>query len=566
MTDKLEDIKKYIGDKLSLLTACENNESVNFIKKLLTAYPEAAHEKDSLGILPLHKACNFGYPKELIELIYKCNPGAIKEECHNGLPLITALSGGYCSIETLEFLHSQYTDAINQVNRRINIIMYDLVTKELDNSLAYLAFIFKIKPDLLCQEFKDGRDKSNLFFLALKYKRPIEVIELLLHAHPEAARKEDSNNNFPLHIACANNATPEVIKLLLQAYPEAAFKQNYWGKIPIQYVFEKNAPIEVIKLLLQAYPDEFFTELHPLHMACENNYPIEFIKFLLERYPEAIKIKFNDSLPLTLAIINGALIEVIELLFQAYPEAINEKNCGMLPFHFCCKFKSSFEVTQLIYNKYPEAIRIKDDYGKLALHYACSYYWHKPYDGLKINKNEDRIKYPIVEVIELLFNIYPAAAKKKDNEGYLPLHYICISFRDFTDKFIDFTDKLITFYPKSINKEVKDRNRVYTTPLLNICENTHMVPDIIYLLLARGANYWVKNNFNEDAVYNIELNQKNSHHCACVCKPEDARLVIKILKRWPVLMTIIMLKELKVFNLGSINMAMIDVAEYMGIK
>ena len=36
------------------------------------------------------------------------------------------------------------------------------------------------------------------------------------------------------------------------------------------------------------------------------------------------------------------------------------------------------------------------------------------------------------------------------------------------------------------------------------------------------------------------------------------------LKRWPVLMTVLMLRELRVFHLGSIDMAMIDLFESIG--
>ena len=45
---------------------------------------------------------------------------------------------------------------------------------------------------------------------------------------------------------------------------------------------------------------------------------------------------------------------------------------------------------------------------------------------------------------------------------------------------------------------------------------------------------------------------------------DRAKVVRVFLKRWPVLMTVLMLLELRVFHLGSIDMAMMDLFESIG--
>ncbi len=46
---------------------------------------------------------------------------------------------------------------------------------------------------------------------------------------------------------------------------------------------------------------------------------------------------------------------------------------------------------------------------------------------------------------------------------------------------------------------------------------------------------------------------------------KDSAIVVRVfLKRWPVLMTVLMLLELEVFHLGNIDMAMMDLFESIG--
>ena len=45
---------------------------------------------------------------------------------------------------------------------------------------------------------------------------------------------------------------------------------------------------------------------------------------------------------------------------------------------------------------------------------------------------------------------------------------------------------------------------------------------------------------------------------------DGAKAIIIFLERWPVLMTILMLRELSVFHLGNIDLAMMDLFEYIG--
>ena len=52
--------------------------------------------------------------------------------------------------------------------------------------------------------------------------------------------------------------------------------------------------------------------------------------------------------------------------------------------------------------------------------------------------------------------------------------------------------------------------------------------------------------------------------CRYSSSKDNAEAIQVFLERWPVLMMIIMLRELEVFHLGNIDLAMMDLFEYIG--
>ncbi len=52
--------------------------------------------------------------------------------------------------------------------------------------------------------------------------------------------------------------------------------------------------------------------------------------------------------------------------------------------------------------------------------------------------------------------------------------------------------------------------------------------------------------------------------CSYEASKDRAKAIRIFIKRWPVLMTVLMLRELIVFHLGSIDLAMMDLFEFIG--
>ena len=83
---------------------------------------------------------------------------------------------------------------------------------------------------------------------------PIEVVDSLLHAHPEGASAVDYEGSTPIHFACHYGANTNVVERLLAAYPDGISKQDRYGRSPLFHAVDKRANLEVVRCLIRADP------------------------------------------------------------------------------------------------------------------------------------------------------------------------------------------------------------------------------------------------------------------------------------------------------------------------
>uniref|UniRef100_A0A7S4S0K3 Ankyrin repeat protein n=1 Tax=Ditylum brightwellii TaxID=49249 RepID=A0A7S4S0K3_9STRA len=167
---------------------------------------------------------------------------------------------------------------------------------------------------------------------AIKYNASFDVIELLLHKDPDAARVKGWT---PLHEACESNASVEMVRYLLEIWPNAARERVGDGYTPLCYAINQNASIDVIEMLLEVYPDaaryplaELDDEYYDgdddtaLHMACnKNSISLEVVSALLSIWPDAVCHKNinNGETPLHRACANeNATLEVVQVLLDCW--------------------------------------------------------------------------------------------------------------------------------------------------------------------------------------------------------------------------------------------------------
>jgi ankyrin repeat protein len=127
------------------------------------------------------------------------------------------------------------------------------------------------------------------------------VVELAEQVSEEAIMVDD-HGSTPLHIACWGNPPLEVIQALLFAYPQAATDKDILGNTPLHVAAShpETNPV-IVKALLQACPITVSITnkegLTALHMACRHAPANEqVIGLLIDAYPRALQTRTKVSL------------------------------------------------------------------------------------------------------------------------------------------------------------------------------------------------------------------------------------------------------------------------------
>jgi ankyrin repeat protein len=131
----------------------------------------------------------------------------------------------------------------------------------------------------------------------------------------------------PLHYACRFASTNvELIELLINTCPDAVRAQDRHHRYPLHIALDSGASVEVIKLLLDTdtTDEALFTRSKrllklPLHIACSSGCDLEVIRLLLQKAKDIAYLRSKTktgSTPLHLAVVNKIDPKAIELLVK----------------------------------------------------------------------------------------------------------------------------------------------------------------------------------------------------------------------------------------------------------
>jgi hypothetical protein len=136
---------------------------------------------------------------------------------------------------------------------------------------------------------------------------------------------------------------------------------------------------------------------------------------LLARYPDAIrtKDKCDERTPLHKAVRHGEVsVEGVELLIDACPENLTDvEHYGLTPLSMAITNRASNDMIHLLLNRGPQAARMKDVEGAYPLHHISMYRRYRRY----------------LHIQSQIYSLYPEAIHKLDKCGHTPLHCACIT-------------------------------------------------------------------------------------------------------------------------------------------
>ena len=294
------DAIKRVSDQfgLPIHVACKAGSSVDFLKNLISFYPESiTHNHNSLG-LPLHCSVRHEHLFEFfIEKQY-----VSYTQTHGKFYLHALLRDG--GMGQREMLATRLIEASDNRQAR--------------ESCPFFGSGFKRKERPIT-EVKDNQGRLPLH-LAVSFSLNLEFVEDLISKYPDALSERDCEGKTPLHLAFQNGARPEIIETLLL--------QGQAGLAPMTVQDNK-------KRL-------------PFHLGCQYHREHAFMERLIGdigyQYEHVVDFDFlpkqvdmDGDLPLHKACIGGNL-QCIPSLASAFPLALRTRNnAGMFPVFLLCQ-------------------------------------------------------------------------------------------------------------------------------------------------------------------------------------------------------------------------------------
>jgi ankyrin repeat protein len=330
------------------------------------------------------------------------------------------------------------------------------------------------------------------------------VVRLLLKAYPEAAQVRNQLGDLPLHKSCEFQDFPDVVMMLLQAYSNATQEKDMAGRLPLHIACGYATSPDIVRMIVQAYPQAAEVRSNyghlPLHIACNIPEPsAAIVKLLIEAYPYATKVQdYGGWLPLHLACSLGASLEVLHFLLETYPESLDIKeNSGLKPFYHLkqsAEYKYGTEyvfllhqaviggysvlLVKLLLQAFPESCRKKDNDGMIPLHYVCES--NRPHFIEYVMTLLDADNKDALSIQDdwgrTSMQLLTSAASKKDDNSRLPLHHLAACSKCLSEKSVQL---LLDAYPESI----RSADKYGMLPFYYACLNPSTSLEVLMLFI-----------------------------------------------------------------------------------
>jgi ankyrin repeat protein len=288
--------------------------------------------------------------------------------------------------------------------------------------------------------------------LACLYRAPLDLVELVLDANPQALFCQDSEGWSPLHVILLYGSDDEIALMLIRrGGARAASIQSRSVGSPLHLACRHGCSKEIIAELLRA---------NPAMASTANQYSTKPAKILWHQYsrnPEnerlLMELRNNHSQNSLPEIANSSIIDLVDrlaLLLRAAKGKHRQEdndidNKSALVHDVVVATEATLgdlgQFVSLVVLLYPEQVRSADESGNFPLHKAAS---NKPsktaeHDRLRrsvslpsftsigstnANANNSNTSFPHHDgdPIEVLVQCFPIAARIPNRQGLLPLH------------------------------------------------------------------------------------------------------------------------------------------------
>ena len=506
--------------RLALHIACLYRASIQVIRALVEAHPEALRHSDDHGNNALHWCflSNAGRVKkrcslEVVRYLMEQNRTSVMECNEQGkLPIHLACQAG-CSLEVIQLLCTSHHLSVSRrcAQGRLPLHYACMVP---DNAPVIVHLVN------LCDMAVHQTDEGGNLPLHWLLKRDwstnspdqLHLVELFRSLHPDAIHCSNMINDLPLHIACQVSSSLELIQRLVEWGDERRPPRLEDGNSP-------NVP-QFGTLGVRGCDDSF-----PLHRSCRNRNPnVPMIQYMLNAFPMCVMGCDEDgNLPLH-HLMNSPWDDqdhghkrasLVQQMVALFPDSLYRTNhLSQSAFSLACFWRAPSDLVEFlrghqsplhqsnheqelgscatihrILDLYPHAIYERNKMGELPLHSAC-------------RRGESH------RVIRTLYQRYPGAISARDHQGNMPLHLACL---------VD-NEKTIAFLLQKYQSAVRIPNFRGQLPMHLVCSADHVSLSVMKLVAE-------KNLF---ALKRPDMNGGLPIHVYCDGSPDSSMLLYLI--------------------------------------
>ena len=299
----------------------------------------------------------------------------------------------------------------------------------------------------------------------------LNIVRIVIDADPNSVRSVNDEGWTPLHVLCNNDKVDEttaiqILNLLMEKHPEAAQHADNRGDLPILLASGRRSP-DFCRVLIEAYPgSERIADtngLLPLNWACAHN-SLSTVEYLYSLYPDAIGHSAIDgSYPIHSVIIGmkgranpAAAVQIVQFLLNCDHDVKLRKFRGVSLLEFACwreyndsTINAAVEIIQAIYDSHPEAIQ-DNEFASEIQHFCerIQAFINSQFVYARQAKNHSMMTTPDgngqlplhralqnnvrLSSIQLIVKGNPSAIRTFDRGGLVPLHIAC-QHHDSTD-------------------------------------------------------------------------------------------------------------------------------------
>lgn len=485
--------------------------SLQMVQDLVKAYPLGATLRDGDGYTPLHHACEAGVSNsEIIKLLLESSPKSVRQTASvkgrkGPLPFHLALrseSHRDTMDRVVSVLLKEYPDAarVKDPETKLASLPNALMAQRSAKVIRKLMLLDPDSVPTIFEAMEEGESVKTSAFHLLASIGPSYLIEDDMSAivkdflvmDPNGTKRRDGKGRTPLHIAWKDPLETDTMKrsravlsdAILDANPDVATILDDERRPALSYASVQRDS-DAVNRILNAYPDAVKTKSkdgsYPLHYACGSGHVRNesvaidaIVTSLLEAYPEAAS-EPNDEGELPLHRICGSTGQdhiqrsTIESVLEAYPKACEQRDSvGLLPLRIAVNNAVESDslldseywkgLIEVLLESYSAALSDKDKRGKTPFSSGVHIM-----DSLSHNRR--RSDDPVLEVLEMLYDTYPASALDVDTGSKNVLHAIAQLFGDvggmLTRRWTDFAIRIMHDYPELLSQTDKSKR----TPL-----------------------------------------------------------------------------------------------------